>query len=1380
MKKRLLLFLVCFLTLPVLFAKEAENFYFSNLNLKDGLSQISVLKIMQDSKGFIWCATRNGLNRYDGNRFVAYKHSNTDSLSLSDNHITTLAEDKFGNLWIGTSKGLNRLDLKTNKIKSFNTKAYPLLYNSSIRALLVDSRHRLGVGTAEGMFLYINDMDMFQVIELNGQIKKELIADIYETTKGQMLIGTKNKGLYVCDMNMKPLKHFTANSKDKLGILPSNNVATIFEDSKGQIWGGATYNGLFKLDIDRETIITYTKDNSALSNNSIRCIAEVEGTLLVGTFDGLYTIDLHNNSKLLHSNASLEQGNLSHFSIYSLFVDRSNIVWVGTYAGGINYSSKYNNRFVFHDPTTVFDAMFGIYGTMVCMPTGCLYMATEGRGILDYNLPTRRYQYYPIKDSVQLQHSQNIVKELMLEGDILWCGTNRGGIYQFNIRTKKYSLYYQFKEAMSIYSILRASNGDLWLGAASPDVGLIKLGKDKSVQNSFKLANDTLPPQRVRSVRCMMELRPGVLLVGTRNDGLVKYDEWRHEMTYYSMDEEPENRRLQNNYITSIVRDASGNIWIGMFGGGLALYDEEKGIISTVTQESGLAENDVCAIVPDEKHNLWISTSNGISRYNIKTKECANYNIFNGVAIQEFTPHSGAMLPNGDICFSGNNGFVTFTPDELQQNSYIPPLVLTGLVVNNEEVEPGASTILTSILDDTEEIRLKYNQNNISISYCALNYIFPEQNQYAIFLEGHDKEWNYIGNRKEAYYTNLSPGTYIFEVKGANNDGIWNEQVKKLRIIITPPLWKTWYAYLFYVVVFLSMLTIIMYYILNKQKLERELVFKQKEKFQLEEFHQTKLRLFTNFSHELRTPLTLVIAPLQELMQMADFSAGVKNKLSLIFSNAQRLLLLVNQLMDLRKNQDGKMQLRLTKSNIRSFMLEICCAFNQIAMNKNINFVFDRNEEHLSVWFDKSLFEKVVFNLLSNAFKFTNSGGEVSLDLRAISYSELPSRQQEKLGELPADTNMIRLLVTDTGKGIPTDEIKNIFTPFYQVGVSQENNVGTGIGLSLTQSIVNLHHGIIEVASNEPHGTIFEVIIPVSKGVYDESCFAAEEEERIVEDVIPPTAKLPLMNAEKKWTVLLAEDNNEVRNYVKECLEPYYYVLEADNGEDAFNICVEKYPDLILSDIMMPRMDGLELCTLVKKDLRVGHIPVVLMTAKSMVVHIKEGFSVGADDYIVKPFNMDVLLCRINNLLEAREKLKKLYGKKFSPEALGIEIVSTDDRFTQKFFEIIEKNIANPNLNIDLLSKEIGLSRANLYRKLKAITELSPTELIRNKRLEVAAKLLVESDYTVSEISVLTGFNSHAYFSNSFKLVYGYSPSEFVMKHREGGKIPLNDDLSAE
>ena len=1001
---------------------------------------------------------------------------------------------------------------------------------------------------------------------------------------------------------------------------------------------------------------------------------------------------------------------------------------------------------------------------------GYIWIATES-GLSRFD--GRNFTTYKDNDSGIISNALNALL-YDEEENALWIGL-KDGLSKLDCSTYQFTNNIADSIASNIVALAHsADNKGIWI--TNHYGGTIYYDKQTKQFSPFSHKNIK---DLYDSSWCSFDNGHGSLYIGHAQGGLSIIDLKSKTCKNYRND--PHNpKSLPGNSVYCIYIDHSGNIWIGMFGGGLALYDEEKGIISTVTQESGLAENDVCAIVPDEKHNLWISTSNGISRYNIKTKECANYNIFNGVAIQEFTPHSGAMLPNGDICFSGNNGFVTFTPDELQQNSYIPPLVLTGLVVNNEEVEPGASTILTSILDDTEEIRLKYNQNNISISYCALNYIFPEQNQYAIFLEGHDKEWNYIGNRKEAYYTNLSPGTYIFEVKGANNDGIWNEQVKKLRIIITPPLWKTWYAYLFYVVVFLSMLTIIMYYILNKQKLERELVFKQKEKFQLEEFHQTKLRLFTNFSHELRTPLTLVIAPLQELMQMADFSAGVKNKLSLIFSNAQRLLLLVNQLMDLRKNQDGKMQLRLTKSNIRSFMLEICCAFNQIAMNKNINFVFDRNEERLSVWFDKSLFEKVVFNLLSNAFKFTNSGGEVSLDLRAISYSELPSRQQEKLGELPADTNMIRLLVTDTGKGIPTDEIKNIFTPFYQVGVSQENNVGTGIGLSLTQSIVNLHHGIIEVASNEPHGTIFEVIIPVSKGVYDESCFAAEEEERIVEDVIPPTAKLPLMNAEKKWTVLLAEDNNEVRNYVKECLEPYYYVLEADNGEDAFNICVEKYPDLILSDIMMPRMDGLELCTLVKKDLRVGHIPVVLMTAKSMVVHIKEGFSVGADDYIVKPFNMDVLLCRINNLLEAREKLKKLYGKKFSPEALGIEIVSTDDRFTQKFFEIIEKNIANPNLNIDLLSKEIGLSRANLYRKLKAITELSPTELIRNKRLEVAAKLLVESDYTVSEISVLTGFNSHAYFSNSFKLVYGYSPSEFVMKHREGGKIPLNDDLSAE
>ena len=1340
-------------------AQNNGNFFFSNLNLKDGLSQISVLKIFQDSKGFMWFATRNGLNRYDGSEFVVYKHIPEDSLSLSDNNILSLAEDRNHNLWVGTTRGLNRLDLKTNRIKQYADQRYGALPKADVRSLLVDSYNRIWVGTTVGLYLYVPEMDVFQQINLNGKIKDELIAALYETKDHRILIGTAAKGLFVCDMDMKVQEHFTTTTPG--ARLPHDNVSTLYEDSKGNIWGGSDAGGLFRLNIDKEKIEKFHKDNSVLTTNSIRCISEVHGLLLVGTFDGLYTMDLSDDSFWKHADASLEQGNLNHFSIYSLFVDRSQTIWVGTYAGGVSYSNRFNNRFDFHDPTSVFDALFGIYGTMVCTEGGCLYMATEGRGLLDYNLNSGKYYYYPIDKSSRLQYSRNIIKGLMLDGETLWCGTNQGAIYRFNTRTKQYQLHYQCPVSTSIYAMIPADDGGLWVVGSNPRSGLMHLSPQKELQEVFP-SEGGKESFRIASARCILQPRDGVLLVGTRNNGMAKYDVVKKELTYYNTESE-KPYRLLSNYITSIVKDDSGRIWVGTFGGGMLLFDEEKGVLKTITRKQGLIDNDVCSIVEDREHKLWISTGCGISKYDPDADTFVNYNSLNGVGVYEFTLHSGTLLPNGKVCFSGNNGFVTFDPHELQQNSYVPPLVFTRLLVNNEEIHAGDETgILSSVLDDVTEIELNYDQNNISISYCALNFVFARQNQYAVFLEGYDKEWNYIGNRREAYYTNLSPGTYEFEVKASNNDGVWSQETRKIRIIVHPPVWKTWYAYLFYTVAFVSVLVLIMYYIAKKQKLERELQFQQKEQQQLEEFHQAKIRMFTNFSHELRTPLTLIIAPLQELVAMPGFSALVRNKLGLIFSNAQRLLLLVNQLMDLRKNQEGKLKLHITKTDMCPFLQEIYYAFNHLAAKKSISFVFEKQDEQLLAWFDKALIEKVVFNLLSNAMKFTPHGGKVVFSLSQTAFSDLPAESQRELA-LPAQTEFVCLSVADSGKGISEEEIKNIFAPFYQGEDDNKENVGTGIGLSLTRSIVHLHHGIITVSNNQPAGTVFRVYIPISSFAYNEDELVKED---TVEDVIPADKSIRF-DIKKKWTVLLAEDNEEVRRYVKECLEPYFYVRDVDNGQDALEASLEKYPDLILSDVMMPKMDGLELCSRVKQDLQLGHIPVILMTAKSMVVHIKEGFSVGADDYIVKPFSMDVLICRINNLLESREKLKKLYGKKFSPEAMGIEIVSGDDRFTQRFFELIEKNIANPDLGIDLLSSELGLSRANLYRKLKAVTELSPTELIRNKRLEVAAKLLLETGYTVSEVAVYTGFNSHAYFTNCFKSFYGYSPSEWVQRHKE-------------
>ena len=671
-----------------------------------------------------------------------------------------------------------------------------------------------------------------------------------------------------------------------------------------------------------------------------------------------------------------------------------------------------------------------------------------------------------------------------------------------------------------------------------------------------------------------------------------------------------------------------------------------------------------------------------------------------------------------------------------------------------------------------ETIRLAYNENNFSITYQALNYIYATQNQYAYKLEGYDTDWNYVGERNSAFYTNLSPGKYVFLVKASNNDGVWNEEGRSLIIIVQPPLWRTWYAYLFYVIALAAIIYGILYYVNIKRNLEAGLKMKQLEKQKQEEFHQAKIRLFTNFSHELRTPLMLIITPFEELVKRVDIPAELHDKLSIIYKNAQKLLLLVNQLMDLHKNQAGSMDLKVSEGDICEYIKEIYYAFNQIALTNEVKFTLNCTPKTINGWFDKSLLEKVVFNLLSNAFKYTASGESVLMEVSEVTLKELDPKRTDGLYK-DENSQYVILKVKDSGKGIEEGEADKIFTPFYQIPETSGINLsGTGIGLSLVYTIVQLHRGVIYVDHTETKGACFVVILPVSRSAFSEEQIESREIDKIAEITNTEDISVSLPVTENKdqpkYKILLVEDDKDVRDYLKKSLEAEYIVIEAADGVRAYEKVVQDFPDLVLSDIMMPKRDGLELCTMIKNDIRIGHIPVILMTARSMVVHIKEGFQAGADDYIVKPFNMDVLQTRIRSLLASREQLKKLYGKRFSPDVMGIEVKSADERFSQKLFDVIEKNISNEKLDVELLCTEIGISRANLYRKLKSITELSPMELIRNKRLEMAAKLLKESEMNVSEIASHLGFNSHSYFSNSFKAFYGCTPTEFVqMKNNQ-------------
>jgi len=1351
----------------VWWGKSAENpFYFSTLNLKDGLSQLSVFRIYQDSEGFMWFATRNGLNRYDGTTMKVYKHSSDDPNSLSNNHLKSITGDKDGYLWIGAINGVSRLDLRTDQIKTYKGQAFEGLSHRTsvwINDLFIDSENRLWVASQTGLFLYSPDTDDFKRFNPKELESHNYYVKTYQDTQGNLLFGSGG-GLFIFNADLEFVARYSMNNTDTDVMLTGNYITAIYESEPGCYWVGTREHGLNKVDHRNGRVTRFTSLNSKLGNDHIREITSYNGQIIVGSWDGLILIDPRTDEITRYTNYDEKKGGLNHFSVYSLFVDNNHTLWVGTYSGGVSFYNPLNSRFQRLDPKGSTNLFFGIFGSMDYQEDHTLWIASEGGGLLELDLQTKRFTNHLLEPGAKMINDINIIKSVMVEGDTVWCGTQRGTIYQFNTRTQRFSLFYNYNKNISIYKIERGHDGSLWT-ATTDNPGFVQLIRDG---NKVRAAETNVP---IASARCFLELRENVFLIGTHLAGLVLYDKKTGTLTRYNSNQ-TSPYYFPNEYITGLVKESSGTVWVATHGGGLCLFDEKRGLIEHLTVNDGLSDDNICSVIRGKDGKLWLSTGQGISSFDPDTREFTNYTDRNEIGSNEFTIIGGICLPDGEIYFSGSEEILSFDPQKLVYNTEIPPVAFTSLTVNNAEIKPGdSSPLLKENINHIAEITLKANQNNFSIGYVALNYLFPYQNRYAYKLDGYDTDWNYVGNRKEAFYTNLKPGKYVFHVKAANNDGLWNQEGKSVALYIRTPLWQTPWAITLYILVFLLIVSSFSYYLYRKRQLEHDLQEKQKEQERQEEFHQSKIRMFTNFSHELRTPLTLILSPLEEILQHVELGGGLKRSIPLIYNNAQRLLLLVNQLMDLRKDQTGSLQLRISNDNLYLFVQEIYIAFNQIAERNRIRFQLEASDTQINGWFDRSLLEKVLFNLLSNAFKHTVAGESVTIHLHTYNSAELQERMPEDYMQLmknKGDT-FAYITVEDTGGGISEQEKQHIFSPFFQGKNERDPNVaGTGIGLSLVLSIVKLHQGVIWLEDNQPKGSVFRVVIPVSYSVYKDEQIVEEKQSPMISSGVNEIKDIqdwePL---KQRYQILLAEDNTEVREYIRQRLEPYFEVLEADNGVSALNQITEVLPDLVISDIMMPQMDGLTLCSTIKQDIRTSHIPVIIITAKSMVIHIKEGFQSGADDYIVKPFNMEVLLYRVRAILKSRERLRELYGKKFSLESLGIETTSADELFMKKFFEVIETHITNPGLNVDFLCQEIGMGRASFYRKLKAITDLSPIELIRNKRLEIAARLLMETDMTVSEISYQVGFNSNTYFATCFKEQYSLSPTEYVQMQKD-------------
>ena len=1329
-------------------------FFFSYLGVEDGLSQVSVLNIFQDSDGYIWFGTRNGANRYDGYEFKLYQNEVNNPASISDNYIRKINEDKNKNIWIGTSNGVNCIDYKTQQISRF----YPRTINPSITTNAVNN------------FLYHTNGDLYafttrSVLKCNPDKTVEEMSflknfeapihSVIQDNDGDIFIGTEDKGLYIFSSDWKRKKHYLPDSANNRQKLPNSTISTLLKGPDNNIFIGTNEHGLCIYNKKDETFTRLDTDNSGLNNNSIRHLIPFgKDSILIGTFRGL---NILNTQTMIIKSIDMDmnaKGALSHYSIHSMLIDRDQTLWVGTYSAGVNYHSPFYRPTSFITP----NAFAGIIGQGQEDNDGNMWFATEGAGLLYYNPNNEEQRIYPIKPLQAGNYEINILKSILIQGDSIFCATHFGSVYLFSIHSKQYQKIHDYKYN-DINTLYIDSRKRLWIPTNTPSQ-TVMVDKGKTI-NKFNVDGRE---KQFKGMCLIKELEQDIFLFGAISDSVFVYDMNEETVTDLTarLQNGEKNKRLGS--ITGALKDVEQYIWIATTKGGLFRLDKELNLIQNYQKEDGLSESYINSLSIDKNGDIWVVTVKELYKLNRPENKFELISPIDS-PIQEYTLYANnCVSKDGTLYFPGNKGILAINPQKVITNPNIPPVYITSLLINTQEDPEGQATYQELLpLQYDNNVTLEANQGNITIRYSALNFIHSQDNSYAYIMEGADHNWHNIGHRREAYYSNLSPGKYTFRVKAANNDGIWNTREAILHITVNPPFYKTWWAYLIY----LCIISLIVIWIVQRQHLkherEREEKYRELEQERMNELHEERMRMFTNFSHELRTPLTLIINPLNDLLQRVTFSPEVKDALQLIKKNTGRMLLLVNNLMDIQKYEAGKTILQKTRFNFSAFIQEMYHSFESVAANREITFTLDNKlPESFFTCYDEAEIEKVFFNLLSNAFKFTSSGGQVTIRIRQIAqpYCEgLPMFPEQQVSTL-IESSYLFIEITDTGMGFNQGEADKIFEPFYRAKEDIYKQVsGTGIGLSLTRSIVQQHQGSIWATSTEGKGTCFMILLPDTEKQKEQ----ANDVSRSYPSEINKKVALLVEETEtrNKQTVLLVDDNQEVLEYLEQQLQHDYIVMKAINGKDALEQIDKTYPHIVISDVMMPEMNGLELCMRIKEDQNFCHIPVILLTAKSMVSQIEEGLEAGADDYIVKPFQVSLLKARIKNILSLREKMKNIYGESSTLKQLGMEEPEKNNDFLSQYIDIVKANISNQELDVSVIYQALGMSRANFYRKVKAVTGLSPIELIKNIRLEAGAKLLKESSMNVSEVAQHVGFSSRSYFARSFKTVYGMSPTEY-------------------
>jgi signal transduction histidine kinase/ligand-binding sensor domain-containing protein/DNA-binding response OmpR family regulator len=1395
------------------------------LGIDQGLSNNSVRCIYQDHNGFMWFGTYDGLNRYDGYQFKIFRNNFKNSQSLINNWVNAISEDAKGNLWIGTRQGACIYQPLTNifsPVYYYTNQQKIEKLTSVIRDIKSDQHGNLFVASVGlGLFFFPNGQSVGYRIPLGIEMNYIYEAPAVEIgSDNRVWVFANSNGLYSFDYKLRKL------------VLVNSAIKSVncVESDGNYLWLG-TSNGAYKYNVHSNAFDKiYNEENRKLSYRDIVGITLAKNNeLWIATNGGgVVVLNTKNDETQFLANKN-EPGSLSSNSVYSIWIDHEARKWIGTLRGGINVIDPYKERFqtVISNPakanTLISNYIFSFYEA----PNNDLWIGTDGAGLSVWNRSQNKFTNYQHEAGNPHSLTDNFITDIKSDFENkIWVATYKGGINRFNNGSFEQYPFVNpndFRTTLSplILNLLEDADKNFWAG--SLQYGLFKLNRQKKV---FELFDG-----RIKDLMVLKEDKNKTMWAGDLSH-LIRIDKTNRKDVLFDI----------GKPVRSILEDRLGNFWIGTEGGGFILFDRKKEkIVTRYSTDEGLCSNSVLNILEDAEGNLWISTFNGIAKFNPKSKTFKNYYQSDGLQSNQFNYNAALRLRSGEFAFGGIKGFTLFKPETIEAVNNNPGIFITDVKVANTSVQDDRSLETKTSSSNIELVRVPYNKAVLSFEFAALEYSSPDKIQYAYYLQGWDRGWNYLGNTRKVVYTHLSEGTYIFKVKSTNTEGQWNNKEVQIKIIILAPWYRSWWAYFIYVLLagaavyfylqYRARQTKLQYEIriarlnaenersekersqaelkiekivreksetelalekaekeksladlavekaeLEKERAEREKDHAEREKERVlnekeREINEKKISFFTNISHEFRTPLTLIINPVKDLLDKnADEKIKNDGELNIVYRNARRMLSLVDQLLLFRKAESGLDKIRPSKLNLHDLAYEVYLCFVQQAKSQNINYVFECPNKNLEIYADIEKLEIILYNLLSNALKYTPSNGNIKFTIEE-------------------GTEDVAIKVEDTGAGIPSEIGEKLFDKFYKAERTKTSSkAGFGIGLFLVKHFTEQHGGTITYQSQEGQGAIFILTMLKGKDHFGLDVIISEpekspafiqmfKEEPILEGKIEESEPIAEVVSEKK-SILIIDDDASIRQYLVRLFRDNYLVHQAENGTTGLKAAQKYLPDLVISDIHMQGMNGIELCKAIKESEQLGHIPVVLLTGATSDELKLKGVEGGADDYIVKPFDNKLLAARVTNLLKTKNTLQKYFYNEITLNKSNLRISPEYKEFLDKCISIVEGHLEDDNFSIKTLLNEMGMSHSNLFRKVKSVSGQSVNVFIRFIRLRKAAELFINTNYNVNETAFMVGINDVKYFREQFNKLFGMNPSDYIKKYRKlhGRQYTVNKD----